>query len=62
MKTLIKIFLILLIGVAFGYSWSFFAYQPLKLAEDNRELKVDVKVGNSAWIKEFSKKHKLIEE
>jgi len=62
MKTLIKIFLIALFFTACGFVLALQVYQPLKLAEDNRELKVDVKVCNSAWVKEFSKKHKLIEE
>ena len=61
MTTAIKILLILLIGIAFGYAWSFYAYQPLKLAQENQELRANVEMCNSAWVKEFSKKHHLIE-
>ena len=62
MKSLIKIFLILLVGIAFGFGWALHVYHPLKLAEENKQLKMEVKACYSAWVKEFSKKHKLVEE
>jgi len=61
MTTIIKIFAIALIFTALGYFWCFKTYEPLKLAQENHELRVDVRACNRAWVKEFSKKKGLIE-
>ncbi len=52
----------LVMGFVLGTQWSFHHYQPLKLIQQNQELKADVKLCNSAWVRQFSREHKLIEE
>ena len=51
-----------ILGFVVGYQWCFYKYQPLKLAQENKELKVKVKALNRAWVSEFSERKGLIEE
>lgn len=55
MKTMIKCFLAGIIGIALGYFWAFQAYQPLKLSQENQELKLDLKLLNMAYVRDISK-------
>jgi len=56
MRTMIKYFLVGIIGVAFGYFWAFQAYQPLKIKKENQELRLSLKLMHKAYVRDISKK------
>lgn len=61
-KKVIAVFIIVFAAsVGLGYFWAFESYQPLKLEQENKKLRAEVEMLNSAWVKEFSRKHGLIE-
>ena len=55
METMIKCFLAGVVGIALGYYWAFQAYQPIKLSQENQELKTDLKLLDMAYVREISK-------
>jgi len=61
MKTIVAL-IALIIGITIGCFWNFYRYQPLKLAQENWELRADVKALKRAWNREFSRKYGLIED
>jgi len=60
MKTIVAL-IALIIGITIGCCWTFYRYQPIKQAQEIEKLRADVKMCNSAWVKQFSREHKLIE-
>ena len=60
--TWIKVFGILLVGVGLGYYWSYQSYQPLRMAQQIKDLQTDVDNCEHRWVRDFSRKHGLIEE
>ena len=60
-KVIAAFIIIFAMSVGLGYFWSFESYQPLKLAQEIRELKADVDNCERRWVRDFSKKHGLIE-
>ena len=61
-KKVISAFIIIFaMAIGLGYFWAFESYEPLKLAQEIRELKVNVDNCERRWVRDFSKKHGLIE-
>jgi len=55
MKTLLEIFVILLIGTALGYAWAYHSYKPLELQAQIERLKASNKMLCDGYTKQFSK-------
>ena len=61
-KKVISAFIIIFVmSIGLGYFWAFESYEPLKLAQEIINLKADVDNCERRWVRDFSKKHGLIE-
>ena len=58
---IIDVLIALIIGIIIGFCLSYYKHQPLKLAQEIKDLKVDVDNCERRWVRDFSKKHGLIE-
>ena len=58
---IINVLIVLTIGIAIGFCWSFYKHEPLKLVQEIINLKADVDNCERRWVRDFSKKHGLIE-
>jgi len=58
-KVIAASIIIFAVSVSLGYLWAFSAYQPLKLAQENRELRAEL---NQRWTRDFSRENGLIEK
>ena len=54
MKTLIKCFFSLTIGIVIGYFWCTRHYHPIQLEEQVKELKLDLKLLNKAYVRDIA--------
>ena len=60
-KVIAAFIIIFAMAIGLGYFWAFESYEPLKLAQQIQELKADVDNCERRWMRDFSKKHGLIE-
>ena len=60
-KVIAAFIIIFAMALGLGYFWAFESYQPLKLEAEIINLKADVDNCERRWVRDFSKKHGLIE-
>ena len=60
-KAIAAFIIIFAMSVGLGYFWAFESYEPLKLAQEIKDLQAEVQQCQSAWTREFSREHGLIE-
>ena len=60
-KVIAGFIIIFAMAVGLGYFWSFESCQPLKLAQEIQGLKADVDNCERRWVRDFSKKHGMVE-
>ena len=60
-KVIAGFIIIFAMAVGLGYFWNFESCQPLKLAQEIQGLKADVDNCERRWVRDFSKKHGLVE-